>query len=1083
MANPAFFTSIDAAGAVVLSSAVSTSYAFPNISDGQSLFGSLYLGTEYESYTITCTGTDGNLIRVDQIIGNKEFVLSLKNTLADHRTKTSYAFNVVATGATVKTLSVTCAVTATILPSVTNATITVGNGNKGLIHTFAADEPCTFAFDNDGTTDNLAFILSGTNNAVLSLINRSSFNTKSSYAVKVRATSIYNNLLQSPSKTFTVNVTNSAPLFLETSGGNVQSGNYSFTVADGTTTLLGANSDNKLHSSDSCVYTLSGTDAALFSVTPTTGGTNSKFATLSLLSAARKQDKLSYALSITANNGAYTSTNAITVTVGQDTILPVLTGSSATSTTYTVATGVNTEINPDIVALNAPWTNSTDILSILSDESVTFTLSGSNNSLFKLGTVTNVTANSARPNSCKVSISFISNVLTNTKANYNFQVNATDLAGNVVSKYIKVMVSDVTKPTIILTPVTQFITKNSIKYTNATVVEANFTTSEALSAAFLLSNFAVTGGNATITASNLTTTTALVSVKIDSSIEDQDITLKLKADTVKDGNNELLNTELSITFRYMRTLTNIYEMKLVGPTPLTIPQGRFYTDDGYIWNGLSSQVLPTESSVDVKIAGTYTVTYKARVQDVLYTATRTVIVSTSHAGYRPKPSIVVTGGTASLPQVLPKTNGVYIDDATVTPITNSVGASLTVTSTNNADTSKAGSYTVTYTSTNDDVYGAITSVTRTITVTHPVQVITLKPKSGFTAIKLVFDPDETFVNTAEANKIYTKDGVEIPVTAVLTINSTKYPPTATVTFNATDDGVALPQVTLDLTVLQPANNVDFTLSAIKPTFTFSTVLNLNAASGPVEEDDLTRFPGVKILAPLSDFNSLFYVKPNSDLTIELQPLEVFTEHLMDYKINPDAFNAILNLDTLHVTENIVDRSYNGNVLTGNVANSTDPDQIISKVVIANAIQDLFKTNRLENVISTASKNSMTSEINNILTTTFNAEIKRFLSDNSSKTNNDKAKSNLVRQLLGQIHRKILGTSKEYRLTTSENGMFHLGNKVSTGPYANYYPFEFEAGDTLTISLKLIHPTVQAYQATTVAQPKDTEISVKFVFYE
>lgn len=1084
MENPAFYSAIDAAGAVVSSSALLTSYEFSNISDNQSLFGSLYLGPEYESYTITCTGTDGDLIRVDQIPGNKEFVLSLKNTLADHRTKTSYAFNVVATGESIETLSVTCVVTATILPSVTEATILVQNGNKGVVHTFTADEPCTFAFDAQGTSDNSAFTLSGTNNAVLSLITRSSFNTKSSYTVMVIATSVYNTSLNSPSKSLIVNVTNGVPLFLTESDGNLQSGNYVFSVADGITTLLGVNYDSKIYSSDTCTYILSGTDASLFSVAPISDETSSKFATLSLLSAARKQDKPSYSLSITANNGAFTSTNAIIVTVGPDTTLPVLTGSSANSTTYTVATGLNTDTNPDIVTLNAPWINSLDIFNMLSDESVIFALSGSNSSLFKLSTVENVNTNTVRPNSRKVGVSFINNVPGTTKENYTIQVIATDPAENVISKYVKVMISDVTRPTITLTPVTQFITKNSVKYTNATVVEVNFTTSEKLSVPFLLSNFAVTGENSTITAFNLTTTKARVSVKIDSSIEDQDITLKLKANTVKDANNELFNDEISFTFRYARTLNSIYEIKLLGSSPLTIPQGRFYTDAGFLWNGLSSQVLTTESSVDVKTAGTYTVRHKASVQGIPYEAIRTVIVSSSHAEARPKPAIVVTGGTTTISQVLPKTTGIYIDNATVTPITNSVGIPITATSTNNVDTSVAGSYTVTYTAGNDDVYGPILAVTRSLIVTHPAQVITLEPKPGFTAIKLVFEPDEAFVNSADANKIYNKNGEELMVTAVLTVNSIKYPPTATVTFNAIDDGVALQQVTLNLSVLQPTTNVDFILSGIKPTFTFSTVLNLNTATGPAPEDDLTKFPGLKILTSLLDFNTLFYIKPEVDVTIELQPLEVFMEHSMEYKINPDAFVAILNLDTLLVTENIEDRFYNGTVLTGNVANSSDQNQIISKIVIANAIQDMFKTSRLEDVISTASKNSMRAEINTILTTTVNTEIKKALSDNSSKTNNDKGKSNLVRQLIGQLHSKILDTTKEDRLTTSNNGMFHLSNKVLTGPYANYYPFKFEAGDTLTISVKFMHPHAEAYQATTVvAQPRDTEISVKFVLYE
>ena len=76
-------------------------------------------------------------------------------------------------------------------------------------------------------------------------------------------------------------------------------------------------------------------------------------------------------------------------------------------------------------------------------------------------------------------------------------------------------------------------------------------------------------------------------------------------------------------------------------------------------------------------------------------------------------------------------------------------------------------------------------------------------------------------------------------------------------------------------------------------------------------------------------------------------------------------------------------------------------------------------------------------------------------DNANgKTNQNKTKINLTRQLMLQLHNSIYGRESFYRLTNTNGGIFSQtpvdisGNTWITGAGDKYYPFKFISGDMI-----------------------------------
>jgi len=129
----------------------------------------------------------------------------------------------------------------------------------------------------------------------------------------------------------------------------------------------------------------------------------------------------------------------------------------------------------------------------------------------------------------------------------------------------------------------------------------------------------------------------------------------------------------------------------------TVEQGSTWTDAGATSDG--GETVTVSGTVDISIAGTYTITYTATdAAGNTGTATRTVTVVDTIA-----PVITVTAGTDTVAQ-----GSIWTDAGA----TSDGGETVTVSGT--VDTSVAGTYTITYTAT--DAAGNTVTATRTVTV-------------------------------------------------------------------------------------------------------------------------------------------------------------------------------------------------------------------------------------------------------------------------------------------------------------------------------------------------------------------------------
>ena len=93
------------------------------------------------------------------------------------------------------------------------------------------------------------------------------------------------------------------------------------------------------------------------------------------------------------------------------------------------------------------------------------------------------------------------------------------------------------------------------------------------------------------------------------------------------------------------------------------------------------------------------------------------------------------------------------------------------------------------------------------------------------------------------------------------------------------------------------------------------------------------------------------------------------------------------------------------------------------------------------------------------------KLKMTIDNANGKTNQNKTKINLTRQLMLQLHNSIYGRESFYRLTNTNGGIFSQtpvdisGNTWITGAGDKYYPFKFISGDKLNFGLTIKHPDV------------------------
>ncbi len=168
------------------------------------------------------------------------------------------------------------------------------------------------------------------------------------------------------------------------------------------------------------------------------------------------------------------------------------------------------------------------------------------------------------------------------------------------------------------------------------------------------------------------------------------------------------------------------DVELAGSPSVTLEVGSSYTEEGasaylrgklFMKEGEPFAVAP-EGTVDTQKLGTYTLTYTGRKWKQIGSATRTVTVVDTQA-----PTLTLVGDAA-----VTVTRGTEYKDAGCTAVDNYDGdLTAKITVSGEVDTSKAGTYTLTY-QVQDSSGNAAPALTRTVTVKAPVYRPIVKPE-------------------------------------------------------------------------------------------------------------------------------------------------------------------------------------------------------------------------------------------------------------------------------------------------------------------------------------------------------------------
>lgn len=1187
MPAPVFYSSAASA------TAVTTIAGTPK--DSSTSFLIFYSNLQNGTYSLT--GTDLSKFSLAQTYitsDSRDKITLTLNSAADHTSKSSYSFNVVATSESeTNILAVTGTIAladATTTPSISLSTLTIADGDKANAILAIANDSSTFSLDSS-YGDNDLFTINSTS-GYLSLNTYASSNSKSSYSIKVRATSGYTvsgtTSAVYKDEIFAITVTDGSATFLASDNGSTQTSAYAFTVADNATVLSGL-----IYVTDECLFTLSGADSALFSITPTTSGTRGKTATLSLITAAKYQDQASYNVTVTATDAASkTSTKAVGVTVVSDTTAPTVTLSAASS-------DVTKTANANTFTISDTFNFANAIITITTDELCDMVVSGSD---LTIGTDGSVKLSSA--------------ITQNTNTSYSFNIVATDKNGNsnTTTTAVTLIVSDLSAPVITLSSATSALQDT---FTSSNLIPMSFTSDEVLSTAFTAGSFTLT--NCTIvTGGSYSTTSA--SFNIVPSAEGV-VTVNLPATAVT-GKNSAMNpvSDTSVSFTYDSVAPA--KPTVLGSSIATVIQGYVYTDAGAsVETGSTlstSNLVDTAfvSTTDVVTTVTYTATDSANNKT---TSVRQVTVLAS--GARSKPVIEYSSTPSSSYAIGDASSSLF----TTKSIVNSVGSSITVTqSVKQSDgttvssfeemLTRAGKYFVTSSGT-DDVYGTLTSLVTTVIINPAISGITTSPilANGVSPVLADFGSPVSVFNGASLTVVLTTD---------MTLNTTGGSYTATFTVASTSDYVTVtatksfiikpvmeglistspslangatpavtdfssPYVTFNdskfyaaLSVARATTGATYTAGTwtatltasgdfgtvtatktfyIKPAFSFSggtstwsilatysqdktvtiefdgaavlhtyvvpsfsttgvktvvftsaagawgaavtgsttiTVVDstdstgettdavgtvefklsaltgsttlatamANTASGSITDTAMDNMPEVQITMLASKWNEIFYLKPDGlENETSLSLFNAFTSQVIAFRTNFEKMPTLSNLSTTDISVNIKDRT-DSNVTNGNMV-EIDEAQNIAEATVKNWSYDLLEKENLSDMFNV---DALESEINTFLTgstpTSLYGLLKDVIKAADAKNNTVTASTNLTRQLMLQLHQAIYGGVNYTRLTNS--GIFLPANKVTTGAYADFFPFTFLAGDSLTLSMSIKCLTALAAGSTT-----------------
>lgn len=1035
---------------------------------------------------------------LDSVNNRVELRLQL-NAVANHKIKSSYEVDLnLDNGSESVKLTLTASVTGVNVPTFTsNATKTISDGVKYNFHDFTTDTPSTFTLVA-GFGDNDLFTVSAAGK--LSLNSFASANHKSTYSVKVKATSDYANALTAEHE-FAITVTDGNPSFLTgpsaDAGTTVKGDDYAIVLDDLTMTLTPSN----IYVSDVSTFTLSGADASHFISTVDSTGL---FTTLSLKSGPEHLNIATYNLQITAKDAANKeSSKQIVVTRASDNTVPVI--------TLTASSGVTKTPNLNTFTIGDEFNQANPILSAAADENVTMTLSGTDSSIASVSADGKLTLATA--------------ILKNTVATYSFNIVATDSPNNnVTTTPVILVVSDKSAP---LISFSSPVITNVLIPTSIISVPLTISTDEKLTADFASNMFELE--NASIvsitkvddySATIMVNPTSLGNVKV-----------ILLPDKVTGVNSILLNAVTEFNFKFDPTYP---VLTINGSNPMYIQKGVSVYDEAGVVNVNGAEgILVISGSVDSYTNGTYYVVYTLTKPSGNQTVGVRIVYVQDTVPELVIPTITLRNGLLStfskgqlasshfevIPMSTPNLNPINV----IVTIFNSVGTTIAT----NASAiltfvgivNRAGEYSVTFSAKGDSYYGdSIETVIKTFKVLPTIDGLTTAPivlnngivlaSSNFGSLSSYYN-DETlpvvpsygvadtslggnytasFSLTDFSSATLTKAYIIKP-TIVISGGTTTYSRFSIFTDDANVTGNTFNGETLSFTRI-PANatrldnlitqvqyrinsgvwgdsivasrnitvvdsgeavgGVAFTLSALSGYILLDNKLTVKDLADETF-DDFLNMPIIELPMAASLFNNIFLTSPSGveNFETDIPIYEVFATEITKFKTNSQNTPTLSNLATTNIKYNI--KSLVTDPVDGNMVNITT-SQTIPEASFNKWSYQLFGKENIGEYVFT-NKDALQQEIATYLTNKFVDDLKGGISAADNLTHENTGKDNLTRVLMLQLFQMIFKTANYGRLTAK--GMFANSNKQSIGA-DDYYPFLFLSGDTLSFSVELSH---------------------------
>ena len=398
--NAPVFTS-GATGTVAENAATSTVIYTATATDADNLGALVY----------SLSGTDASLLNINASTG----AVTLKSS-ADYETKTSYSFNVIASdGTNTATKAVVVSVTnlndnAPVFTSGTTGTVAENAATSTVIYTAAAtdaDNLVALSYSLSGTDASLLNISAST--GAVTLKSSANYETKTSYSFNVIASDGTLTSTQ-PVVVSVTNLNDNAPVFTSGTTGTVAE-NAALSTVIYTATATDADNLGALS------YSLSGTDASLLNLNSSTGA-------VTLKSSADYETKASYSFTVTASDGANTTSQAVVVSVTNlNDNVPVFTSGGTGSVAENAATStvIYTAVATDADNLGA----------------LAYSLSGTDASLLNINATTGA-------------VTLKSFADYELRTSYSFNVVASDGA-NTVTRAVVVSVTNVNDNTPVFT--------------------------------------------------------------------------------------------------------------------------------------------------------------------------------------------------------------------------------------------------------------------------------------------------------------------------------------------------------------------------------------------------------------------------------------------------------------------------------------------------------------------------------------------------------------------------------------------------------------------------------------------------------